>query len=215
MLAQVVTRRPVALVPVFTVALAAACWFESVRQMRGMDMGAATSLGSLTSFVGIWMSMMAAMMLPAALPAILALVRADSRLVAGLWFVASYLAVWLVFGVAAYGLYRQHGHAAAGWLTILAGLYELTPFKRACRERCRTLVRSGGRFGVYCIGSSAGLMLMLLALGVMNMTLMVGVTAIVLAQKLLPPRPLLDTAVALAIVAIGVLAVVAPSAFSV
>jgi hypothetical protein len=47
------------------------------------------------------------------------------------------------------------------------------------------------------------------------MTLMVGVTAIVLAQKLLPPRPLLDTTVALAIVAIGVLAVVAPSAFSV
>jgi predicted metal-binding membrane protein len=39
-------------------------------------------------------------------------------LVAGLWFVASYLAIWLVFGVAAYGLDRQHGTAAAGGLTI-------------------------------------------------------------------------------------------------
>ena len=200
-----ISRRPVAPVPVFTVALAAACWLASMWQMRGMDMGAATSLGSPASFIGIWMSMTAAMMLPAALPAVLAFVRADSRLVAGLWFVASYLAVWLVFGVAAYGLYRQHGHAAAGGLTILAGLYDLTPLKRACRERCREHVRSGGRFGVYCVGSSAGLMVMLLALGVMNVTLMVGVTAIVLAQKLLPPRPFLDATLALGIVAFGVL----------
>jgi predicted metal-binding membrane protein len=210
-----VTGRPVALVPVFAVALAAACWFASVRQMRGMDMGAATSLGSPASFIGIWASMMAAMMLPAALPAILAFVRADSRFVAGLWFVASYLAVWLVFGIAAYGLYRQHGHAAAGGLTILAGLYELTPLKRACRERCRELVHSGGRFGVYCVGSSAGLMLALLGLGVMKVTLMVGVTAIVLAQKLLSPRPFLDATLALAIVAFGVLVLVVPSTFSV
>jgi predicted metal-binding membrane protein len=122
-----------------------------------------------------------------------------------LWFVASYLAVWLLFGIGAYGLYREHGNAAAGALTILAGLYELTPFKRACRQRCREVVRSGGRFGVYCIGSSVGLMLMLLALGVMNVALMVAVTAIVLAQKLLPPRPFLDVTLALAIVALGVL----------
>jgi hypothetical protein len=134
MASGLISRRPVALVPVFTVALAAACWFASVWQMRGMDMGAATSLGSPASFIGIWMSMVAAMMLPAALPAILAFVQLDSRFVAGLWFVASYLAVWLLFGVAAYGLYRQHGHAAAGALTVLAGLYELTPLKRTCRE---------------------------------------------------------------------------------
>jgi len=213
--AGLISRRPVAPVPLFTVALAAACWFASMWQMRGMDMGAATSLGSPASFIEIWISMMAAMMLPAALPAVLAFVRADSRLVAGLWFVASYLGVWLVFGVAAYGLYRQHGYAVAGGLTILAGLYELTPLKRACRHRCREQVRSGGRFGVYCVGSSAGLMLMLLALGVMNVTLMVGVTEIVLAQKLLPPRPLLDVTLALAIVAFGVLVVVGPATFSV
>jgi predicted metal-binding membrane protein len=151
--------------------------------------------------------------LPAALPAVAAFLRADSGLVAGLWFVASYLAVWLVVGVAAHGLYRQHGHAVAGGLTILAGLYELTPLKRACRERCRELVRSGGRFGAYCIGSSAGLMLMLLALGVMNLTLMAVVTVIVLAQKLLPPRPLLDAALALAIVTLGALVAALPPSF--
>jgi predicted metal-binding membrane protein len=58
-------------------------------------------------------------------------------------------------------------------------------------------------------------MLMLLALGVMNVRLMVGVTAIVLAQKLLPPRPFLDATLALGVVAFGVLVVVVPSAFSV
>ena len=93
--------------------------------------------------------------------------------------------------------------------------YELTPLKLACRERCRELVRSGGRFGVYCVGSSAGLMLAVLALGVMNVALMVGVAAIVLAQKLLPPQPLLDASLALAIVAFGVLVVAAPSTFAV
>jgi predicted metal-binding membrane protein len=212
---RTVSPQPVVLVPAFVVVVAAACWFASVWQMRGMDMGAATSLGSPASFVGVWMSMMAAMMLPAAVPAVLACLRTDSRLVEGLWFVASYLAVWLVFGVAAYGLYRQHGHATAGGLTILAGVYELTPLKRACRERCRELVRSGGRFGLYCVGSSAGLMVVLLALGVMNVTLMAAVAAIVLAQKLLPPRPFFDAALAFAIVACGILVLAVPSAFSI
>jgi predicted metal-binding membrane protein len=58
-------------------------------------------------------------------------------------------------------------------------------------------------------------MLALFALGVMNLTLMVGVTAIVVAQKLLPPRPFLDATLALAIVVLGVLVVVVPSTFSV
>ena len=51
------------------------------------------------------------------------------------------------------------------------------------------------------------MMLMLLALGVMNIALMVGVTAVVLAQKLLPPRPLLDATLALAILTFGVLVI--------
>lgn len=168
-------------------------------------MGSATSLRSPASFIGMWISMMAAMMLPAAVPAIRAFVQVDSGFVTGMWFVASYLAVWLVFGAIVYALYREHGHAAAGGLTILAGLYELTPLKSVCRERCRELVQSGGRFGAYCVGSSVGLMVMLLALGVMNVMLMVGVTAIVLGQKLLPPRPLLDVTLAVAIIALGIL----------
>ncbi|MDQ3954911.1 MAG: DUF2182 domain-containing protein, partial [Actinomycetota bacterium] len=54
-----------------TLGLAAATWVLAVRQMNGMDMGAATELGSFGFFVALWMSMMAAMMLPGATPAVL------------------------------------------------------------------------------------------------------------------------------------------------
>jgi hypothetical protein len=47
-----------------TLGLAAASWVVAVRQMNGMDMGVATGLGSFAFFVALWVSMMAAMMLP-------------------------------------------------------------------------------------------------------------------------------------------------------
>jgi predicted metal-binding membrane protein len=92
----------------------------------------------------------------------------------------------------------------AGSLTIAAGLYELTPPKRDCRRRCRESVRSGFEFGVYCVGSSIGLMVMLLALGVMSITWMSLIAVLVLAQKLLPDRPAVDVPVAVSIVALGI-----------
>ena len=54
-----------------TIGLAAASWVVAVWQMRGMDMGVATRLGSFASFIAVWVVMMAAMMLPAATPAVL------------------------------------------------------------------------------------------------------------------------------------------------
>jgi predicted metal-binding membrane protein len=183
--------------------LAEASWLLAVRQMSGMDMGAATELGSLGFFVAAWVPMMAAMMLPGAVPA-------ASRLrgvLAVPFFAASYLAVWTLVGLAVYAVYRPHGTAVAGVLTIAAGLYELTPLKRHCRRRCREAVRSGFEFGAYCLGSSIGLMVVLLALGAMSITWMALVAVLVLAQKLLPPRPAVDVPVALAIIVLGILEV--------
>jgi predicted metal-binding membrane protein len=149
---------------VATLGLAAACWVVAVRRMHGMDMGGETELGPLASFMATWVVMMAAMMLPAAAPAVLGRVRDDGRLAAAPLFVGSYLAVWALAGLAVVVLYRPHG----------------------------------------TLGSSAGLTVVLLALGAMSVTWMAVVAAVVLAQRLLPPARLIDGPLALAIVAVGV-----------
>jgi predicted metal-binding membrane protein len=195
-----------------TLALAGACWVVAVRQMSGMDMGASTELGSFAFFIAAWVPMMAAMMLPGAVPAVSRVVRADGRVLGAPVFAAAYLTVWTLIGLAVYVLYEPHSTTAAGALTIAAGLYELTPLKGRCRRRCRSSVRSGFQFGLYCVGSSIGLMVLFLALGVMSIRWMVVVAAVVVAQKLLPPRASVDVPLALAIVGLGILILVEPSA---
>jgi predicted metal-binding membrane protein len=188
-----------------TLGLAAVCWILALRQMGGMDMGVGTELGSFTFFLGAWILMMGAMMLPGAIPAVSRFVRANGQALSAPLFAGSYLAVWALVGLVVYALYQPHGTTVAGALTIAAGLYELTPLKRGCRRRCQETVRSGFQFGLYCVGSSAGLMLMLIALGVMSVAWMAVVAVLVLVQKLLPPRLSVDVPVALAIVAVGIL----------
>ncbi|MEY9964816.1 putative metal-binding membrane protein [Streptacidiphilus sp. MAP12-16] len=195
-----------------TLGLGAASWVVAVWQMNGMDMGVGTRLGSFTFFVALWVSMMAAMMLPGAAPAVVNRAHASGRVRAVPLFVGSYLAVWTLVGVAVYALYRPHGSFAAGVVAIAAGVYELTPIKRHFRRRCRESLRSGFEFGLYCVGSSIGLMLILVALSVMSVTWMSVITVLVLAQKLLPAKAAVDMPLALAIVGLGFLIVIAPSA---
>jgi predicted metal-binding membrane protein len=195
-----------------TLALAAASWFAAVRQMHGMEMGVATRLGSFAFFLALWVSMMAAMMLPGAVPAAVRHARARGRGRAVPLFVASYLAVWTLAGVVAYPLYRPHGALAAGVIAVAVGAYELTPLKQRFRRRCRESLRSGLELGLYCVGSSIGLMLMLLAVGPMSLTWMSMITVVVAVQKLLPPRAITDLPLALATAGFGVLTLVAPSA---
>lgn len=194
-----------------TLGLAAVCWVVAVRQMNGMDMGVATRLGSFGFFAAVWVAMMAAMMLPGAAPAVVRRAHGRGAVRAVPLFVGSYLAVWALVGVAVYALYRPHGSLAAGVVVIAAGVYELTPLKQHFRRRCRDSVRSGWEFGLCCAGSGVGLMLMLVALGVMSVTWMCVIAALGVAQKLLPAKAAIDVPVALAIVGLGVLIVIAPS----
>ena len=194
-----------------TVGVAGAAWVLAVQRMSGMDMGAATELGSFGFFVSVWVLMMAAMMLPGAAPAVSRFIRANGRVLVAPLFAGSYLAVWTLVGLAVYALYEPHGTSTAGMLTIAAGVYELTPLKRECRRRCRRTLRSGFQFGFYCFGSSIGLMVILLAVGVMSVTWMAVIAGLVVAQKLLPPRASIDVPFAAALVALGILTVVAPS----
>jgi predicted metal-binding membrane protein len=201
--------RPAALTA--TLGLAAAAWVAAIGQMNGMDMGVATRLGSFAFFVAVWVSMMAAMMLPGAAPVVLRHARASGRVRTVPLFLWSYLAVWALVGVAVYALYRPHGSFAAGSMVIAAGIYEVTPLKRHFRRRCRESVRSGFEFGLYCVGSSIGLMLILMALGVMSIAWMAVIAVLAVAQKLLPAKAAIDVPLAVAIVGLGILILIAPS----
>ncbi len=133
-------------------------WIVSIERMRGMDMGPGTDLGAVGWYLGIWVTMMAAMMLPPAAPMVLmfagiARERARRRKASvPTWiFVAGYLATWTLFGLLAYAVYRlivaadpgflawnEYGPIVAGGAVTLAGVYQLTPLKSVCLKHCRT-----------------------------------------------------------------------------
>jgi len=200
-----------AIVLAATLGLAVACWAAAAWLMDGMDMGVATRPGSFGFFTAAWVTMMAAMMLPGAAPAVARHARITGKVRAAPPFAGSYLAVWALAGVVAYALDRPHGSLAAGAVVIAAGAYELTPVKRYFRRRCREDARSGLGFGLCCAGSSIGLMAALVALDVMSLFWMSAVAVLACAQKLLPGKAAIDVPLALAIVGLGLVIVCAPS----
>ena len=133
-----------AIAVVATLALAAACWLVALRRMSGMDNGVATELGSFGVFIAVWVPMMAAMMLPGAVPTVMRRARSVSAARSVALFDVLYLAVWAVVGIPVYALYRPHSTVTAGVLVIAAGIYELTPMKSRCRRRCRNGLRVRG-----------------------------------------------------------------------
>jgi predicted metal-binding membrane protein len=210
---NVASRRAVAppIVLAATLVLAAACWAIAAWLMDGMDMGVATRPGAFGFFAAAWVTMMAAMMLPGAAPAVARHSRITGTARAALPFVGYYLAIWALAGVAAYVLDRPHGSLAAGAVVIAAGAYELTPVKRHFRGRCRENASSGLGYGLCCAGSTVGLMAMLVALDVMSLFWMSVISVLACAQKLLPARAAIDVPLALAIVGLGSLIIIAPS----
>ena len=219
-------------------AVAALAWWSTVERMTGMDAGPGTGLGSFGWFIGVWAVMMAAMMLPSFAPAAAVyaqLSRGPGR-VLWLLFACGYLLVWSAAGVVAYGLFElgkgllagglawhSGGRWAAAGVLALAAVYQLTPMKGACLTRCRRPVRlvnpgssrgwrdalaSGVRTGGSCVGCSGALMAALFALGVMSLTWMALVAALVAFEKLNPwSRAAITTsAVVLLALAVGILA---------
>jgi predicted metal-binding membrane protein len=193
-----------------TLGLAAVCWVITAWLMNGMDMGIATRPGSFGFFAAAWVTMMAAMMLPGAAPAVARYARARGRLAAALLFAGAYLAIWALAGVVAYALDRPHGAVAAGAVVLAAGVYELTPVKGHFRRRCREAT-SGLGLGLCCVGSGIGLMAVLVALDVMSLPWMAVITVLAGAQKLLPPRAVIDVPVAMALIGLGLVIIIAPA----
>jgi predicted metal-binding membrane protein len=146
-----------ATVAALVLAAALGTWIVTVERMHGMDAGPGTDLGGLGWYMGIWVTMMAAMMFPSAAPMVFLFHRISSErarrgqpFVPTWVFALSYLAVWAAYGLAAYGLYRlvvhfdfgfldwdRGGRYLAGGAIAAAGLYELTPLKSVCLRHCR------------------------------------------------------------------------------
>jgi predicted metal-binding membrane protein len=152
------------------VAGALVAWVVTVARMRGMDDGPGTDLGGLGWYVGIWVTMMAAMMLPSVAPMVLVFThvsreraRRGGTLVPTWVFLAGYFVVWTLYGLVGYGAYRlitafdtdvlawqRGGPYLAGIAIVAAGVYELTPLKQLCLRHCRSplhFVLSGWRSG--------------------------------------------------------------------
>lgn len=174
--------------------------------MPSMDMSPVhgAPMSGMSMALPLFVAMMAAMMLPSAVPAIVGRARDGVGVLVAPRFAGAYVGVWALAGLATWLVYRPPGTVASAALLIGAGVYELTPLKRECRRRCRERVSSGARLGALCFGSSIGLMVVLVAVNVMSVALMIAIAAVVLAQKVLAPRRTLDLSLALAILALGV-----------
>jgi predicted metal-binding membrane protein len=136
-----------------------ATWALTIALVSGMDAGPGTDLGGLASFIGVWVTMMGAMMLPSVAPMVLtfahvnaARARQENPDVTPTWiFVAAYIGVWTGYGLAAYTVFRltrnvepgllawdRGGRYVAGGAIVAAALYELTPVKEKCLRHCRS-----------------------------------------------------------------------------
>jgi predicted metal-binding membrane protein len=206
-------------------ALAAAAWTELVWQGAGaetdMAMNSPTMGLRAPLFLAMWVTMMVAMMFPTAAPMIVTFhkVQASKRqrgeaFVSTWIFVAAYILVWGLSGVAAYaGALAAEAVAAraalspataariGGIVLVAAGLYQLTPWKDLCLSKCRTPItfimtswrdgaagalRMGLLHGAYCLGCCWLLFVILFPLGIMNIAAMAVVTLVIFAEKTLP-----------------------------
>lgn len=188
----------------------------------------------------MWWIMMIAMMTPSAAPTMLLFAAlkgksgTGSKATLAIWlFLGGYLFLWAGFSAAAmllqWGLQQSEilaarmmtvkGGTAAGAILVAAGLYQLTPLKRACLKQCQSPARfltvnhrpglkgaflMGGHHGAYCVGCCWALMILLFVGGVMNLWWIVGLAVLVALEKLIGPRFALTEIIGAILIAAGV-----------
>jgi predicted metal-binding membrane protein len=220
----------------FLLVAAAGAWAVTGDRMDGMDAGPGTELGGLGWFAVVWVTMMAAMMLPSIAPMVLA--QARVRIGATPFFVAGYLLTWGAVGVVGWALvegvrsldlgllaWDEAGPYVAGGTILAAAVYQVSPPKNRSLRRCRDprafisehwrpgrvgAVRIGIEHGRACVGSSLALMATLFALGVMSVGWMVLVAALIATEKLLPWRTLATRGIAILLAVLGIALAFAP-----
>ena len=243
-----VLRRDRMVVVVGIAAIAALAWaYLAYLALGTEEMGAGMAMVQMRSWTPtdfalmflMWSVMMVGMMTPTAAPMILMFAtinrqRRDSQapyIPTGL-FLSSYLLVWTAFaavattanwGLHANGLLTSMMGASAsryvgGGLLVVAGLFQLSPFKSACLNYCRSPVSfivndwreghwgaltMGLRHGAHCLGCCWALMGLLFVLGVMNLLWIAALAAFVLLEKAAPAGRVISWASGMLLLAWG------------
>jgi predicted metal-binding membrane protein len=220
--------------------LAAVGWLWTADEMRDMDGGPWTELGTFGWFLGVWIVMMAAMMFPSVAPtvALYSKLKQSRGLAAPLVFTSGYLVLWSAVGVLAFTLatlggrlfgdvlaWDRAGRWVAGATLLVAAVYELTPFKDVCLGKCRTplgfllgswrdglsgALQMGMRHGAWCVGCCWALMASLFALGVMSLVWMAFIAGLIALEKLLPSKRAATYGTAVVLLVLGVLVLGSP-----
>jgi predicted metal-binding membrane protein len=165
-----------------------------------------------------WQVMIAAMMLPSSLPLVRLYSRATQaaprrgRSMAA--FIGGYALVWSAFGLAAFAFdaslhaavnaspwLERHDWWIGGSVLALAGIFQFTPLKDACLDKCRHPgqflmryyergpaggFRLGARHGMFCVGCCWALMLVMFAAGVASLIWMALLTGVMIHEKTRP-----------------------------
>jgi predicted metal-binding membrane protein len=233
--------RELATLGVVLLAVVAVAWIYTVHQASGMGDHAGTMGLGVAEFALMWGVMVVAMMFPTVVPTGLKLAREDAtgtRGAATWWplertaeFSVGYLAVWVAFGLAVYGILTgaagiaripaQDGKWIATAVFAVAGAYQFTSAKRACRQRCESPQRatpdvsaSVSRWSVipesvshalYCIGCCWAFMAVLIAVGLMNLVAMALLTVVIFIERYVAPRALISYAAGAALLVAAVL----------
>ena len=220
--------------------LAAVGWWWTGDQMRGMDNGPWTGLGSFAWFLGVWVVMMAAMMFPSVAPTVALYSRMTKQRspLSPLLFACGYLLTWAAAGVVAFAIGASLNSIAgdlfawdrarrwtAGGTLVVAAVYELTPLKDVCLGKCRSplgfllgswrdgpsgALRMGAKHGAWCVGCCWALMAALFALGIMSIVWMAVIAGLIAFEKTIPWRRVASYGTASVLLALGLLVLVAP-----
>jgi len=224
--------------------IAAVAWVDVIRSSLGapdmmMTMFMPPTVSDGLAFVIGWGIMMAAMMLPSALPMIRLYdatqrrgAAAGSRGAPVAAFTLAYLAVWTASGIPVYLVHtglmalppRPFAYGVAATL-VAAGMFQLSPLKQTCLRACRSplgfllghwraglsgSLALGWSHAMYCLGCCWALMVVLVAAGAMGLAWVLLITGVVAAEKLLPGGERIARASGGALLFLGVAVAVRP-----
>jgi predicted metal-binding membrane protein len=245
----VLQRRATLLTVALLLGLAGVAWWSTVgrsHDMSSMVQGIAHAGRAMPFdmsaivFLGMWTTMMVAMMFPTIAPIVLlhrmVLRRRGEAAWRSLAFGSGYLLVWAAVGVVPLFVlvgFRHLAHESmwvdrtGGAVLVVAGLYQFSRWKDTCLKACRTplsflmthdfgtgargAVRAGISHGLYCLGCCWALMAVLFVVGLMNLAWMAGIAVVFLAEKNWRHGIGMTKVVGVAVVAFGIAVLIHPS----